>query len=45
MAPTEQEVAEYRAAIAELMKRCLERIGSMEIADDALPLQGWAPDE
>jgi hypothetical protein len=43
--PTEQEIAEYRAALAELMARCLERIRSMEIAPHTEPLQGWAPDE
>lgn len=45
MSPTEQEIAEYRAALTELMKRCLERIRSMDIPQDAPPLQGWAPDE
>lgn len=45
MAPTEHEVAEYRAALAELVKRCLERIRSMDIPADAPPLQGWLPDE
>ena len=45
MAPTEQEIADYRAALAELMKRCLERIRSMEIPADAQPLQRWVADE
>jgi hypothetical protein len=43
--PSEQEIADYRAALAELMARCLERIRSLEIPADAEPLQGWAPDE
>jgi len=43
--PTDREIAEYRAALAELMKRCLERIRGMEIPADTPPLQGWAPDE
>jgi hypothetical protein len=43
--PSEQEVAEYRAALAELMARCLERIRSMQLPEDAEPLQAWVPDE
>ena len=43
--PTEQEVAQYRAALAELMARCLERIRSTPLPDDAEPLEEWAPDE
>lgn len=45
MTPTEQEIAQYRAALAELMKRCLERIRSMEVPADAPPLQGGPPHE
>lgn len=43
--PSEKDLAEYRAALAELMARCLERIRSMPLPDDAQPLQEWAPDE
>jgi hypothetical protein len=45
MQPSEQEVAEYRKALAELMKRCLEHIRSVEVPQDAPPLEDWAPDE
>ena len=41
--PSEQELAEYRAALAELMARCLERIRSTRLPDDAEPLQDWGP--
>lgn len=43
--PTEQEVAQYRAELAELMARCLKRICRMPLPEDAEPLQEWAPDE
>jgi hypothetical protein len=45
VAPTEQEIAEYRAALEALMARCLERIRSVEIPQQVEPLQGWSPDE
>jgi hypothetical protein len=45
MVPTEQEVSGYRAALAELMQRCLESIRNLELPQDTPPLQKWAPDE
>jgi hypothetical protein len=36
-----QELADYRAALAALMARCLERIRSMEVPDEVGPLQEW----
>jgi hypothetical protein len=38
-APSEQQVAEYRAALAQLMRRCLERIRAMPVPADTPPQQ------
>lgn len=45
MPPTDKELADYRAALAALMARCLERLGSMEIPDEVEPLQEWRADD
>jgi hypothetical protein len=37
----EQELAEYRAMLAELMQRCLESIRAVKVPDDVEPL--WTP--
>ena len=38
-APTEREIAEYRATLTELMKRCLESIRAVKLPDDAEPFK------
>ncbi|HWI39720.1 MAG TPA: hypothetical protein VNU64_24970 [Burkholderiales bacterium] len=38
-APTEREIAEYRAMLAELMQRCLESIRAVKLPDDAEPFK------
>ena len=38
-APSEQELAEYREMLAELMKRCLESIRNVRLPDDAEPFK------
>jgi hypothetical protein len=43
--PTDKELADYRAALAALMARCLERIRVMEIPDEVEPLQEWQANE
>ena len=35
----EQELAEYRAMLADLMKRCLESIRNVRLPDDAEPFK------
>ncbi|HEX7052854.1 MAG TPA: hypothetical protein VF211_02825 [Burkholderiales bacterium] len=44
-APSEEELARYRAALAELMARCLERVRAFPLPDDAEPLEPWRPHE
>jgi hypothetical protein len=36
--PSEQELAEYRAALAALMERCLKRIRKVKIPPETPPL-------
>lgn len=38
-APSEQELAEYRAMLDALMKRCLESILNVRLPDDAEPFK------
>jgi hypothetical protein len=43
--PTEQELAQYREMLAELMQRCLDGIRAVELPDDIEPLADWSPHE
>ena len=38
-APSERELAEYQAMLAELMQRCLESIRAVKLPDDAEPFK------
>ena len=44
-APGALALAQYRAALASLMQRCVERVRSVDLPIDAEPLQAWSADE
>jgi len=43
--PTEEALAEYRAALDRLMARCLERLAGVALAPNAEPLETWGTDD
>ena len=40
---TREQIAAYRAGVARLLARCLERITAWPVADDVEPLPQWRP--
>ena len=44
-APAPEEIDAYRAALASLMERCLERIRRTPIPFEAEPLESWRTDD
>lgn len=43
--PGDQELADYRAALAALMERCLDRVRRVDLPQDTEPLQHWSTDD